>query len=89
MKRLNKTIFSFQIYPDEQYKFSSDARIGITFENFTLLPISYQIQESYRTYFLNLAPPPNNTPIIGGEYKFGTLPFPAIFSMNVTVDSGE
>ena len=86
---MNKIILPLQIYPDEQYTFSRDARIGITFENFTLLPISYQLQDSYRTYFLNLAPSPDNTPIIGGEYKFGTLPFPAIFSMNVTVDSGK
>ncbi len=87
--------FLFQIIPDEQFAFQTDVRIGWTVEtppnrNVAWIPVSFEFQEQYQLFFLNLDRLPNSEyPMVGQEYTFGPLPYPAVFSISVTVDTGE
>lgn len=67
-------------------------RIGWTLESVPgkdahWVPIAYEFQESYRLFFLNLDVPNTVYPVVGNEYIFGKLPYPAVFSVSMTVDN--
>ena len=81
-----------QIIPEEQFDFNTDVRIGWTLESVPgkdshWVPIAYEFQESYKLYFLNLEVPNTIYPAVGNEYVFGKLPYPAVFSVSMTVDN--
>lgn len=53
------------------------------------MPISFEFQESYKLYFLNLDARSPAYPQISSEYDFGKLPYPAVFSVSMTVDNSK
>ena len=88
------TFIYFQVIPEEQFSFNTDVRIGWTFESVPgkdahWVPIAFEFQESYKLYFLNLDVPNTIYPNVNNEYIFGKLPYPAVFSVSMTVDTSK
>lgn len=88
------SIFSLQIIPEEEFAFNTDVRIGWTLEatpekDRSWVPISFQFQHLSKLYFLNLDTLNTSNPEIGIDYEFGKLPYPAIFSVSITVAKGK
>ena len=68
----------------EQVQIPSNAHMGWTFEA-TTIPISYDFQEGYQLYFRAV----NNRvfPRLGQNYTFEILPYPAVYSVSVEIDT--
>ncbi len=83
----------FQITPSQPFTFKTDVRIGWTVESLpgkdtSWIPISFEFQERYKLYFVNLDARNPMYPKIGSAMEFGHLPYPAMFSVSMTVDVG-
>lgn len=68
---------------DEVY-IPSQSRLGFTVEGIN--PISFDFQEGYNTYFdkINSAA---DYPVVGQQMEFLRIPYPAVFSIAVKIDT--
>lgn len=68
----------------EPISLASGMRIGWTLEE-DFHAIAYDFEQGYRLYYRQVTN--SDFPILGGNYTFQNLPYPAIYSISVTLDT--
>ncbi len=81
----------FQVDADPDTSIPPFCRLGFVFEGEGRTPISFDFLEGYSQYFQSLQFP-NGTviyPEVGRRFEFLLLPYPAIYSMAVEIDTSK